>query len=134
MFFSRSRKWKKVADAILVEVQHLISRLEPQINKTINVVSDDDYLLGFIDELCDLLINRAEQEGVKLDQVDKETILFLVIEQIYGKGAIDQRRLNNLRNEKPERNLKFIVGYKDAIQFFGDSYLPHLKSETNRRV
>jgi hypothetical protein len=91
VFFSRSRKWKKIADAILVEVQHLISRLELQINKTINV-SDDDYLLGFIDELCDLPINRAEQEGVKLDQVDKETILFLVIEQIYGKGAIDQVR------------------------------------------
>jgi hypothetical protein len=52
---------------------------------------------------------------VKLDQVDKETILFLVIEQIYGKGAIDQRRLNNLRNEKPERNLEVIVAYKDAI-------------------
>jgi uncharacterized protein YggL (DUF469 family) len=69
VFFSRSRKWKKIADAILVEVQHLICRLELQINKKINVVSDDDYLLGFIDELCDLLINRAEQEGVKLDQV-----------------------------------------------------------------
>ena len=50
MFFSRSRKLKKVADAILVEVQRLIGRLELQINKKINVVSDDDYLLGFIDE------------------------------------------------------------------------------------
>jgi hypothetical protein len=48
MFFSKARKWKKVGDAVLSEVHPLILLAERQMGKKISVVSDDNYILGFI--------------------------------------------------------------------------------------
>jgi hypothetical protein len=132
-FFSRSRKREKLAASIFVEVQDLAKRLEQQVDRQLNTVNED-YLVGFVDELADHLLAKAEQKGVKLDQVDKDAIVFLVIEQCFGKGTIDHQRWINLRDEKPTFNIHFICGYKDAGIFLNQVYPRHLKTETPGRV
>ena len=118
MFFSRSRKWKKVGDAALAEVQPLVALAERQTGRKISVLRDDDYFLGFIAGQCGLFIKRAEREGVKLDQVDTGTILFLVIDQIYGKSVIDQKRLGDLLNGIPKPNSDFVRGSENAAKIY----------------
>ena len=111
MFFSKARKWKKVGDAVLAEVQPLVTLTERQTGKRIGVLSGDDYILGFITGLSAITAKRV---GANLSEEDSGTILFLVLDQIYGKGVIDRKRLGDLLNGIPQPNPEFTRGFECA--------------------
>jgi hypothetical protein len=111
MFFSKARKWKRVGDAVLAEVYPLISDAERHTGKKISVLSSDNYILGFITGMCAITARRV---GENLSQLDSGTILFLVMNQIYGKGVIDEKRLGDLLNKIPQPDLEFINGFECA--------------------
>jgi hypothetical protein len=111
MFFSKARKWKKVGDAVLAEVQPLVMLAERQAGKKICALRDDDYILGFITGLSAI---TAKRDGENLTQEDSGTILFLVLDQIYGKDVIDRKRLGDLLNGIPQPNPLFIKGFECA--------------------
>jgi len=113
MFFSKSRKWKKVGDAVLAEVQPLILLAERQTGKKISSLSGDNYILGFIGGMSAITAKRV---GQNLSQEDSGTILFLVLSQIYGEGVIDQKRLGDLLNQIPQPDLAFIKGFEGAAK------------------
>jgi hypothetical protein len=111
VFFSKARKWKRIADAVLGEVRPLTMLAEQQTGKKISVLSEDNYCLGFITGLSAITARRV---GENLSHEDSGTILFLVIDQIYGKDVIDQRRLRDLLNRIPEPDPVFIKGFECA--------------------
>jgi DNA-dependent RNA polymerase auxiliary subunit epsilon len=63
-FFSRSRKREKLAASIFVEVQDLAKGLEQQVDRQLNTVNED-YLIGFVDELANRLLAQEENKGSK---------------------------------------------------------------------
>jgi hypothetical protein len=109
MFFSKSRKWKKVSGAVLAEVQPLMTLVERNTGKKISVVKDDNYFLGFITGMISLTMRRV---GGDLTIEDKGMILFLVINQVYGDGVIDKKRLGDLLNSEPQRDEAFFKGFE----------------------
>jgi DNA-dependent RNA polymerase auxiliary subunit epsilon len=125
-FFSRSRKREKLAASIFVEVQDLAKGLEQQVDRQLNTVNED-YLIGFVDELANRLLAQEEKKGVKLDRIDKDSIVFLVIEHCFGKGILDHQHWINLRKKHPTFNLDFICGYKDAEMFLNRVGTPGIR-------
>jgi hypothetical protein len=111
MFFSKARKWKRVGDAVLAQVHPLILDAERNTGKKISVLGGDSYLLGFITGLSAL---TARHVGGNLSHEDSGIILSLVIDQIYGKGVIDQKRLGDLLNRIPQPDPQFIKGFECA--------------------
>jgi hypothetical protein len=80
VFFSGSRKWKKVSDAVLAQVRPLVVLMERQTGSKISVLRDDNYFLGFVVGQIGLRIRRIQQLlNVNLDQEDTETILLLIM-------------------------------------------------------
>jgi hypothetical protein len=113
MFFSRARKWKRVGDAVLAEVHPLVMTAERYTGKRFGTLGGDTYVLGFITGLSSITAKRV---GANLSQEDSGAILFLVVNQIYGKGAIDPMRLGNLINNIPQPNAEFIKGFECAAK------------------
>ena len=126
MFFSRSRKWKKVGDAVLAEVHPLVLLMERQTGRKISVLRDENYFLGFVVGQIGLCMRRIQHEmNVNLDQVDKGTVLFLVTDQIYGKNVIDQQRQGDLMNGIPKPDPEFVRGYENAAKIYFLLYGKH---------
>jgi hypothetical protein len=113
MFFSKARKWKKVGDAVLADVQPLVMFAERQTGKKISLLSGDNYVLGFITGLSALTARRV---GENLSHQDSGMILHLVIDQICGKDVIDQKRLGDLLNQVPQPDSTFIKGFEGAAK------------------
>jgi hypothetical protein len=76
---------RAVGDAVLAQVHPLVLLAEHQTGKKIQLLSDDNYILGFVSGLIALTSRRVNQN---LSQVDSGTILFLAINQVYGKNVI----------------------------------------------
>jgi hypothetical protein len=126
VFFSRSRKWKKVGDAVLANVHPLVLLMERQTGRKISVLRDDNYFLGFVLGMTGLCMQRAQHElGVTLDQEDKGTIIFLVIDQIYGKGIVEQKRQGDLMLGIPKKDPVFVRGYENAAKIYFLLYGKH---------
>ena len=124
MFFSKARKRKRVGDAVLAEVQPMMTLIERNTGKKISVLKDDNYFLGFITGMVALTMRRADQN---LTIEDKGTILQLVIDQIYGDCVIVPKRLGDLLNAIPQKDEAFFKGFECAgkvnILFYGQHKL-----------
>jgi len=126
MLFSRSRKWKKIGDAVLAEVHPLVLLMERQTGRKISVLREDNYFLGFVIGQVGLCMRRIQHEmNVNLEPEDKGTVVFLVIDQIYGKSVIDQKRQGDLMNGIPKPDPEFVRGYENAAKIYFLLYGKH---------
>jgi hypothetical protein len=107
--FFRAYKHKKIADAVLSQVTPLLTDVTRFGGDIVPArLAADKYLLGFF---CGNVIIEMQRAGsASLDQAGRGTVLFLVLQQLFGRGTIDQREIGDLLNGVPTPNGDFRRG------------------------
>jgi hypothetical protein len=107
MFF-RALKHKKIADAVLDQVQPFLGDVGRLLGAVPVGLPSDKYVLGFF---CANIILEMQRVGAgSLDHVGKGTVLFLILQRLFGKGAVNEKEIGNLLNGLPTPNTDFQRG------------------------
>jgi hypothetical protein len=112
--FIRAWKRKKVADAVLSQVQPLLVTIARILGGVPPGLTRDKYMLGFF---C-MTIGIAMQQMAHrpLNTEDKGTILLVVLRHLFGPGAINEREIGDLLNGVPTSNDEFKQGTAAAYK------------------
>jgi hypothetical protein len=111
MFF-RAAKHKKIVDAVLDQVHPLLHVLDRFLGSAPTGLASDKYILGFFCANIGIEMQRAGAGS--LDHVGKGTVLFLILQQLFGKGAVNQKEIGDLLNCLPTPNTDFQRGVDAA--------------------
>lgn len=113
MFFKR-RKGKKVAGIVLRQLQPLLTVVERFAGVKPAELVSDRYVLGFV---CgNISIEMMRAAGTPLDQAEKGTILFTVLEQLFHPAPIRQLEIETLFRSVSPANSEFRRGVESAMK------------------
>ena len=113
MFFRASRD-KRIGDAVLKQVQPLLNVISRFLGEVPPGLASDKYVLGFFCANIGVEMRRAA--GRKLPPVREGTILFLVLQQLFGKESIGSTALADLLSGIPAPDGDFNRGSEVALK------------------
>jgi len=112
--FLRAWKNKKIADAVLAQVHPLLNDVGRFAGSTPRTLVSDKYVLGFFCANIGVEMRRAA--GGPLPAVQQGTIMFLVLQQLFGKNAVSANEIGDLLTGSPTPNEDFRRGCDAALK------------------
>jgi hypothetical protein len=113
MFF-RALKHKRIADAVLGQVHPFINDLDRLLGSVPAGLASDKYVLGFFCANIGVEMQRAATGP--LAPVEQGIILSLVLQQLFGRGAVNDKEIGDLLNGRPQMNDEFKRGAESAFK------------------
>jgi hypothetical protein len=112
MFFS-AHKHKRIADAVLTQVQPLLNVLDRFMGGIPTGLASDKYVLGFFCGNIGLEMTRASKGS--LDAAGQGMVLFLVLRQLFP-NAIHEKEIGDLLLGIPKTDEEFMRGNLSAFK------------------
>jgi hypothetical protein len=113
MFF-RALKHKRIADAVLGQVHPFINDINRLLGSIPAGLASDKYILGFFCASIGVEMRRAAPGP--LAPVEQGLILSLVLQQLFGPGAVNDKEIGDLLNSVPTPNEEFKRGAESALK------------------
>ncbi len=111
MFFGAGKQ-KKITDTVLSQVQPLLNLLDRYLDRATVGLASDKYVLGFFCANIGVEMQRAGAGS--LDQAARGTIMFSVLQRLFGRDEINAEEMINLMTGVPTPNKEFKRGIEAA--------------------